>query len=1025
MRTPLKYAFFFYAFALLARIPLAAQSANASSSQPGPDGRSTRSQEVVELSPFEVAADKDVGYVAESSLSGSRLNSSLRDTPASIQVYTKEFISDIGAVTLQDVLNYSANVENGAGDEQAFFSGAFAQRGFINFQPRVRGLPSSQARDYFAWQLPIDTYITDRLDESRGPNALLFGIAAAGGIQNQSIKKAMANRDFGQITYRTDSYGLYRGEIDLNKVLVKDQLALRLNGLFADGDGWRKNTYTKNRAIHGAVTYKPDRKTTIRAAYESFQQHDSVSNTFVETDFLSQWLDAGTPVYDLFSPNRISLASANGTVSAANRDTVLRKAGVTTLGTNPQVAMIEGGSPSMDGQVVSLYRAMLTQQFRDTNGNGRYITAHNIARSESVFPYDVSFNGPANERKLDSKNSVVTVQRELIKDLFVEAGFAHYHYNWDSMPGGEVRGDANTYFAGSARTPATAVPNPNAGKAFLYSGNLTRWITDRKHETYRLTGTYAFDFAKHRSGFLSKLGAHQIALGVEHVDYTSNQPVLRLGWFDAATRRPAYDPSGPGGTNFVATMKYIDLNDPSTWTGLRLGNVGVPVADPLDPRRQIVAEWTNQFSAAWDVEQRIDAKMLSTQSSFLNKRFVVTAGYREDKGANKKFIYQLDDLNREWVRIGPDAFYRTYWEVSNFTAGAVFHLKPTFSVFYNRATNSNIPDAESVIIGSLDRPGQITSPGGGKGQDYGFMARLFGDRINVRLTRYQTRQTNALNGSGAAANLNNGLHDQVIRWWSDIGFGLPSDPATPRLFQDRVNRYAYSDQSEGYELQLTANFTRNWRGTLNYSYTDKQQFNVGEIENQWFDQTIEWATRTVQTWDTSKITQAWIDSGIIPTNSLNDFLLQNGTSIADLIRSAENWRSQNLIAGAPYGLRKHKFNFFTKYTFNEGRLKGLSLGGGYRYQGPNVMQWETDANGDRTRFYGKSNGYADAMVSYRTKMHLMGKDTVILYQVNVQNLFDRSDPTIARYLNESHLNPPDRLYLVEPRNIRFSATIDF
>ena len=52
--------------------------------------------EIVELSPFTVNAATDKGYRAENTLAGSRLNTSLRDTPASLTVFTKEFLDDIG-----------------------------------------------------------------------------------------------------------------------------------------------------------------------------------------------------------------------------------------------------------------------------------------------------------------------------------------------------------------------------------------------------------------------------------------------------------------------------------------------------------------------------------------------------------------------------------------------------------------------------------------------------------------------------------------------------------------------------------------------------------------------------------------------------------------------------------------------------------------------------------------------------------------------------------------------------------------
>src|SRR5829696_5027913 len=53
------------------------------------------SGEVVELSPFTVNTTSDVGYVAENTLAGSRLNTRLRDTASSVAVFTKEFLDDL------------------------------------------------------------------------------------------------------------------------------------------------------------------------------------------------------------------------------------------------------------------------------------------------------------------------------------------------------------------------------------------------------------------------------------------------------------------------------------------------------------------------------------------------------------------------------------------------------------------------------------------------------------------------------------------------------------------------------------------------------------------------------------------------------------------------------------------------------------------------------------------------------------------------------------------------------------------
>ena len=77
---------------------------------------------MIVLSPFEVHSGSDVGYQAGNTTSGSRLNSSLKDTPASISAFTPEFLSDIAANTLQEMLGHAVNIEAEMEDGQAGFN---------------------------------------------------------------------------------------------------------------------------------------------------------------------------------------------------------------------------------------------------------------------------------------------------------------------------------------------------------------------------------------------------------------------------------------------------------------------------------------------------------------------------------------------------------------------------------------------------------------------------------------------------------------------------------------------------------------------------------------------------------------------------------------------------------------------------------------------------------------------------------------------------------------------------------------
>ena len=67
-------------------------------------------ENTVTLDEFRVDASQDRGYRATNSISGTRLNTQIRDVAIPIEVITKSFIQDIGANDVKEALQYSAGV---------------------------------------------------------------------------------------------------------------------------------------------------------------------------------------------------------------------------------------------------------------------------------------------------------------------------------------------------------------------------------------------------------------------------------------------------------------------------------------------------------------------------------------------------------------------------------------------------------------------------------------------------------------------------------------------------------------------------------------------------------------------------------------------------------------------------------------------------------------------------------------------------------------------------------------------------
>lgn len=116
---------------------------------PAPSSTSTNPPPV-QLSVFEVSAEKDVGYQAGNTTSGSRLNSSLKDTAAAVMVFTPEFMSDFNVTSLEDMVAYAPNMavdmlDTSADANPQFLGGSDLRDTRI----RVRGLSASTSVDFF------------------------------------------------------------------------------------------------------------------------------------------------------------------------------------------------------------------------------------------------------------------------------------------------------------------------------------------------------------------------------------------------------------------------------------------------------------------------------------------------------------------------------------------------------------------------------------------------------------------------------------------------------------------------------------------------------------------------------------------------------------------------------------------------------------------------------------------------------------------------------------------------------------
>jgi outer membrane receptor protein involved in Fe transport len=145
-----------------------------------PTAAPTAPDQVVTLSPFNVAETDDKSWQATTTLIGSRTNQDLAKLPATVDVITAEFMRDLGAFNMEDAARFVSGVDvtprlESRNDDRITY----------------RGLAGSgMSRNFFTWYVPSDAYNVERFDFNKGSNSLMFGDSQPGGQATIYTKRA-------------------------------------------------------------------------------------------------------------------------------------------------------------------------------------------------------------------------------------------------------------------------------------------------------------------------------------------------------------------------------------------------------------------------------------------------------------------------------------------------------------------------------------------------------------------------------------------------------------------------------------------------------------------------------------------------------------------------------------------------------------------------------------------------------------------------------------------------------------------
>ncbi len=257
---------------------------------PATDQSATSAAPAVKLDPFTVTTSKDRGYAATNEISGSRVDTPIKDIPISIDVITSEFISDLGATDLRSALSFQAGIltrtQNDLENTGGTLGGPYGVGGVNNPQGvtanttqssyEIRGFTTSNTlRDGFLRLTGVDSVNIDRIEVVYGPNALLYGTGNFGGAIDYIPKRPM-DTQAGTLEVSYGSYDFERGTLDITgPISAANHLDYRLDVAYEDTRTDVSYQKEQHYFIAPQVSWKPTPTTNLLVDLEYSREYQN------------------------------------------------------------------------------------------------------------------------------------------------------------------------------------------------------------------------------------------------------------------------------------------------------------------------------------------------------------------------------------------------------------------------------------------------------------------------------------------------------------------------------------------------------------------------------------------------------------------------------------------------------------------------------------------------------------------------------------------------------------------------------
>ncbi len=393
---------------------------------------------------------------------------------------------------------------------------------------------------------------------------------------------------------------------------------------------------------------------------------------------------------------------------------------------------------------------------------------------------------------------------------------------------------------------------------------------------------------------------------------------------------------------------------------------------------------------------------------------------------------------------------------------------------YNKSDNFNPPTSVQV-----DAFGNELPKPEGVGEDWGVQFSLLENKLFARINWFKASNDNERTNPGTSiSRFTNNVDKTLFRNWArtisliNMGhdpvdtetFGKDLTPSEedgleaaaaaiwglPYDYYDNLPGSIYATRSavaEGMEVQLTYNPVKNW--TIKFT-GGKQETIYSNVLGEYFA----WSDHRTPDWDGARAADhllpefqdlaTYTTSGGTEVN-LTDFWgsygYQSNIKIDGDYPSAQDYFNEivlpqvaiasDLEGQASKGQRKYRWSLLSNYKFQDGGLKGYSVGGSVRWEDKSVIGYYGRANpaidgatdltlADVSRpIYDEANTRVDLWVGYTKKLE---NDMNLKLRLNVVDAFEGGElQTVAVNYDGS----ANAYRIIDPRQFIFSASLEF